>query len=124
MNDILPEVDDLIRLAKDDPEALEQLRSKLCRQLIENAPEKYQRRLNGLQFQIDMERRRSKNELHCCIKISEMMLESYQNLQKALSELKHETAGREKDFNHPQTTSNNHIDKSADIIDFCAVVQE
>lgn len=83
----LPDVDTLIKMAKDDPEGLERLRHELCTQLIENAPEHYQRRLNGIQFQINMTRRKSSNGLHSCIKISEMMLESYQKLQSALAEL-------------------------------------
>ena len=105
----LPDVDDLIKMAQDDPDGLERLRHELCTQLIENAPEHYQRRLNGIQFQIDMTRRKSSNGLHSCIKISEMMLESYQKLQSTLAELS-EHDYRQYKVDKPKT--------SADIIDF------
>lgn len=88
MDNQLPSVDELIKMAQDDPEGLELLRKKLCTQLINNAPKQYQRRLHGLQFQIDMTRQTANNELHSCIKISEMMLESYQKLQTALTDLR------------------------------------
>ena len=83
----LPDVDDLMQMAQDDPEALERLREQLCAQVIANAPRQYQRRLNGLQFQINMERMRANNSLHSCIKISQMMMESYQQLQLSLEEI-------------------------------------
>ena len=92
MNNQLPDVETLIKMAQEDPEGLEQLRQKLCTQLINNAPQKYQRRLNGIQFQINMTRRKSANELHSCIKISEMMLESYQKLQAVLTDLQYSEA--------------------------------
>lgn len=109
MNNQLPDVDTLIKMAKEDPEGLEQLRQKLCTQLIDNAPKQYQRRLNGIQFQIDMTRRKSANELHSCIKISEMMLESYQKLQMVLTDLQDSEVST-KQLGH-QTGS------SADVID-------
>ncbi|MDX2503306.1 MAG: DUF3135 domain-containing protein [Gammaproteobacteria bacterium] len=125
MDNQLPDVSELIRLAKEDPEGLEQLRKKLCSQLIDNAPKHYQRRLKGLQFQIDMERRRSNNPLHSCIKISQMMLESYQSLQNALAKLAH--AGeisvlKQSDKNqHHDGCSNQY---SADIISFSKVSEK
>jgi len=109
MDNHLPGVDALIKMAQDDPEGLELLREQLCRQLIKNAPEKYQRRLNGLQFQIDMARKKSNNDLHSCIKLSEMMMESYQNLQSALNDLKMENT---------QVNINETPQACADIIDF------
>ena len=109
MDNHLPGVDTLIKMAHDDPEGLELLREKLCAQLIDNAPKRYQRRLNGLQFQIDMARKKSNNDLHSCIKISEMMMESYQQLQSAINELKLENTHSE-NTKSPQS--------SAEIIDF------
>ncbi len=51
-----------------------------------------------MQFQIDMERRKSNNPLHCCIKISEVIMDSYQELQSAIDCLSTEesSGGREK----------------------------
>ena len=105
----LPSVDTLIKMAQDDPEGLELLREKLCSQLIDNAPKRYQRRLNGLQFQINMARERSNNNLHSCIKLSEMMLASYQKLQTAINNLKLEDA---------QANSHNQAQNCAEVIDF------
>jgi len=109
MDNHLPSVDTLIKMAQDDPEGLELLREKLCTQLIDNAPKRYQRRLNGLQFQINMARKKSNNDLHSCIKISEMMMESYQQLQSAINELKLENTHSE---------NNKSSQSSAEIIDF------
>jgi hypothetical protein len=104
----LPDVDDLIQMAQDDPEALERLREQLCAQVIANAPRQYQRRLNGLQFQINMERMRASNSLHSCIKISQMMMECYQELQLSLEEIQ----------NNQTLNSQNLSEKTADIINF------
>jgi len=47
------------RLARSDPERFEAQRRAAIDSLIDEAPEECQRRLSGLQFRIDMERRRS-----------------------------------------------------------------
>ncbi len=114
MDNQLPNIDELIKMANNEPEQLEILRSKLATQLIENAPQHYHKRLHGLQFQIDMERRKTNNPLHCCIKISEMMLDSYQNLQTAIHTLD-ETKNQTKD---EFLRSNNITQHSAEIINF------
>ncbi len=113
----LPEIDLLIKMAIDDPQGLERIREQLCSQLIENAPQKYRKRLYGLQFQIDMERRRSKNPMHSCIKLSQMMLDSYQNMQDAIANIDQaEHPVSSADFKSCQTPE---ADKfSADILDF------
>ncbi|NIR25446.1 MAG: DUF3135 domain-containing protein, partial [Gammaproteobacteria bacterium] len=66
----LPEFDKLREMAEQDPEQLERLRVELCDRLIQDAPEKYRRKLRGLQFRIDMERRRAKSPMAACIAIS------------------------------------------------------
>ncbi|MEC8009219.1 MAG: DUF3135 domain-containing protein [Pseudomonadota bacterium] len=82
----LPEFDELMRLAKEDPEALERLRQEAIEDLISNAPEQHQRRLRGLQFQVDMERQRAKNPMDSCIKISRLMHDSFSKLRDTLNE--------------------------------------
>jgi len=77
--------EDLAGLASKDPAKFEALRAKLCQDLIESAPENLQRRLNGLQFTIDMERKKSKTPLGACIKLSHMMHDSLKELQQALT---------------------------------------
>ncbi len=125
MDNQLPDVDALIRLAKDDPDGLERLRERLSNQLIENAPKEAQKRLYGLQFQINMERRRAHNPLHSCIKISEMMMESYQSLQEALAELAELSHVKS---NRNQLNKSSHFAcktcRSAEVIDFNRIVEK
>ncbi len=62
-------------LAQQDPERFEALRHRLLAEFIEHAPEHFRPRLSGLQFRIDMERRRAKTPLAACIRISQLMME-------------------------------------------------
>lgn len=80
-----PDFDELMKLAKEDPMALEELRMKLCSQLIDNAPEHYQHRLQGLQFTIDMERQRSGSSYKTCLRISQMMNEALHDLSRVIT---------------------------------------
>jgi len=77
--------DDFAHLAKHKPNEFEALRTKLCDEMIQNAPERMQDRLRGLQFTIDMERRKSKSTLSVCLKLSRMMNDSLLELKEALS---------------------------------------
>ncbi|HAG96573.1 MAG: hypothetical protein CMK83_23720 [Pseudomonadales bacterium] len=82
----LPEFDKLREMAQRDPEQLERLRIELCDRLIQEAPEKYRRKLRGLQFRVDMERRRAKSPMAACIAISGMMHDSFDRLRNTLNE--------------------------------------
>lgn len=82
----LPNFDKLRHLAQNDPDELERLRIQLCEELIHEAPENYRRRLRGLQFRIDMERRKAKSPMAACITISGMMHDSFDKLRMALNE--------------------------------------
>jgi len=77
--------EDLAGLAIKNPVKFEALRTKLCQDLIKSAPKRIRRRLNGLQFTIDMERQKAKTPLAACIKLSYMMHESLAELQQALN---------------------------------------
>ncbi len=83
-----PDFDYLKSLAENNPKELNDLSERLSRQIIDKAPERNKRRLEGLLFQIQMERRRSKNQMHACINISRMMMDSYSELQKAVIDLR------------------------------------
>jgi len=76
----------LQQLAQDDPDKLEQLRIQWCESLIHDAPSHYRRKLRGLQFRIDMERRKSKSPMAACISLSSMMHNSFDRLRDALNE--------------------------------------
>jgi len=79
-----PDFDYLRSLAENNPQELNNLSERFSQQIIASAPERNKRRLEGLLFQINMERRRSKNPMHACISISRMMMDSYSDLQKAM----------------------------------------
>ena len=66
----LPGFETLRLLAETDPERLEQLRHRLTERLIANAPERSQRRLRGLQFQIEARLRLAPNPVAACIAVS------------------------------------------------------
>ena len=78
--------DELQRLAQDNPDKLEQLRIQWSEQLIQSAPKTYRRKLRGLQFQIDMNRRKAKTPLAACISLSGMMHDSFDRLRASLNE--------------------------------------
>ncbi len=88
----LPDFDQLVKLAQEDPEALEALRKNLCEALIQQAPKSYHQRLRGLQFKIDMERRRAKTPMAACIKLSSLMQDSFYKLRMALNEVSSQQA--------------------------------
>jgi len=62
-------------LAKTDPERFEQERKDAIEAKITAAPEHLQRRLRGLQWQIDMERSRASNPLSACVRMHKMMMD-------------------------------------------------
>ncbi len=79
----LPEFEVLVDMARNDPNGLEDLRRRLCNQIIEQAAPAKRRRLRGLQFQVDMERRRAGTPLAALIRISAMMHSSLHQLALA-----------------------------------------
>lgn len=84
----LPKFDELLKLAQENPEALEALRQEQIDQLIDNADENYQARLRGLQFQIDAQRQiHADSPMGACMKISKMMHESFAELRVYLNQL-------------------------------------
>jgi hypothetical protein len=83
--DSLPTFEALLVLAKEDPVEFEALRDQLCKQIVDQAPEHISRRLKGLQFKINMERRRSKTALKSCLELSKLMNNSLIELDEALS---------------------------------------
>lgn len=82
----LPAFDTLKALADEDPEALELLRNRLVTEVIERAPSHQRAQLKGLQFVLDMERRRAKNPMQCCIRMSQLMHERVDRLRACLKE--------------------------------------
>jgi len=82
----LPEFDDLVKMAEKDPAGLEHLRQKITQEVISGAPKHMRERLSGLQFQVDMQRKRQDNPVSTCVTLSSMMNESLGELRQALTE--------------------------------------
>ncbi|MEQ8691264.1 MAG: DUF3135 domain-containing protein [Pseudomonadales bacterium] len=81
----LPAFDVLVDMARNDPERLETLRARLTSHVINGAAtEQKRRRLEGLQFQVDMERKKARSPLAATIKISEMMCHSLADLHRSM----------------------------------------
>jgi hypothetical protein len=74
----------LSRLARDDPSAFEALRSEMISDFIEHKPERYRRRLRGLQFRVDAIRRLTHNPLAALIKIQALMWDSFLKMDQEL----------------------------------------
>lgn len=73
----LPDFDTLKELATTEPARLDAILEQQIDQLMTRASPDQQRRLRGLQFKIDGQRRLAKNNLDSCIRIASMMRESF-----------------------------------------------
>jgi hypothetical protein len=81
------DVDEWLKLAKDDPQEFERRREAAIRAVIEQAPEEHQARLLRLQSRIDLERRRAKTPLGATVRLQSMMWERFTALREALQQL-------------------------------------
>lgn len=81
----LPAFEVLVDMARNDPQGLETLRRSLTDAVIAAASNEItRRRLRGLQFRVDMERRRATTPLAATIRISEMMCRSLADLHRSM----------------------------------------
>ena len=81
----LPGFDVLVDMARNDPEGLETLRRSLTNAVIAGASsDTTRRKLEGLQFRVDLERRRAGSPLAAAIRISEMMCHSLASLHASM----------------------------------------
>lgn len=76
-----------VKLATENPEEFERKRLAIIDELIASAPPDTQDRLRGLQFRIDMERRRSGSPLGGALRIQQMMWDRFADLRLALQDL-------------------------------------
>ena len=86
--------DEWLQLAKSDPEAFEKRRQQAIDALIATASGEQQHRLRGLQWRIDMERRKYKNPLVRCQKVFSMMWASVYSDNGLLQALQGRTAAQ------------------------------
>lgn len=78
--------DKLCKLYKSDPQKFEEYRQKEIEKVISSAPKSTQKRLRGLQFQVDAKRQIHKDApFVACIEISKMMHESFNDLRHNLN---------------------------------------
>lgn len=80
----LPSQEELSRLASENPQAFEALRTELIEDCISTAPEALQPRLRGIQFRVDCIRRLSRTPLSALIKIQSMMWDSFLRMDREL----------------------------------------
>ena len=85
MTSQLPDFEVLVEMAKKDPDKLEVLRQRMVDEIIDDAAETARQRLMGLQFQIDMVRRKAANPLAAAMRISEMMRDSLADMNRAFA---------------------------------------
>ena len=104
----LPDFDTLMALAEKDPAAFEQLKADAVEATIASASETSQRRLRGLQWQVDVELKKAKTPMEGCVKVSEMMHDKLWELRLALQ---NQDAGLADAFFHDEE-----LDQTADII--------
>ena len=88
----LPDFDTLKRLAVIEPERLEELLHQQVEELLEQVDPERQRCLRGLQFRIDCQRRLAKNHLDSCIRITNMMHDSFYDMRSKINNIDHELA--------------------------------
>lgn len=81
------DIDEWQRLAREDPGEFERRRQAEIESLILQAPPEHRERLRGLQFRIDLERRRAKTALACAVRLQSMMWEHFGHLREALLRL-------------------------------------
>ncbi len=89
--------DDWKTLAETNPQAFEEKRKRVIEDMIGEASEKHRSRLEGLQWRIDIERKRSSNPFSACVRISNMMLDSVYGERGLVSALKGDIKRREDD---------------------------
>ncbi|PKH87638.1 DUF3135 domain-containing protein [Colwellia sp. Bg11-28] len=86
-NNLLPDHKTLRELAENSPDKLELILRENIAAIIDKTSGSHRRRLQGLQFQIDVQRKLAKNPVDSCIRISRMMQDSFIELNRALNNL-------------------------------------
>lgn len=76
----MPDFDELMTLALNDPDAFETERQRHIETFLENVPQEKRQRLTGLQWKVDQVRNLAKTPMAACIAISNMMRDSLSKL--------------------------------------------
>ena len=75
--DLSFDFDEWMTLAKTNPAQFEHRRQAMIDKLIRSRKPEMQQRLRGLQFRIDMERRRSPTPLAACVRLNELLMDQF-----------------------------------------------
>lgn len=92
--DKFPSVNELMEMAKNNPEMLDKLQQEETQKIIDNAStEESKRKLKGLSFKINaIKQKNGKNQMKTVVELNELMHQSKEELRKTLSEyIKKET---------------------------------
>lgn len=73
------------KLAREDPAEFERRRQAVLRASIDTAPPEHRQRLEGLQFQLDLERQRAGSALASCLKLNSLMWTGFFRLRRELN---------------------------------------
>ena len=76
--------DEWVELYRHSPQAFEQRRLQWSEKIINNSAQSHRRRLSGILFQINMEKRRASNPTRHCMRISRMMWDKFNELNAEL----------------------------------------
>ena len=85
VDDAFPDFDRLRYLIDHSPEEVERIFRGNIELIFKKASENELRRLRGLQFQIDAQKRLAKSPMDCCVRMSRMMHDSFIELNDALN---------------------------------------
>jgi hypothetical protein len=86
MTAALPAFDTLLEMAREDPEALERLRRRLCEEVIRRTPDASRaERLRRLLWRIDGECRRARTPMGACLRMSTLMIDALHRLDAAFN---------------------------------------
>ncbi len=86
---------DWAQLARQDPQAFETMRTELLNEFIQNSPANQQRKLQGMQWKIELVRQRTNSPAEALAEITGMMWQSAQQLEKKQQDLLDVCAGKE-----------------------------
>ncbi len=110
--------DEWATLARTDPAGFEARRFALIENYLRQFPPPGQHRLRGLQFRIDMERRRARTPMAACLKLSAMMWDSLLGSRGLKSALEQLAAGTATPPRTRVTTARPHGRTTAQILPF------
>lgn len=86
----LPPFDEMVEMAKNDPEKLEAIKREMIEDIIESAPEHMRDRLRGIQTRMNLISQASSNPLDTTVKMYTEMMKSFNDLNDNLQILTEE----------------------------------